>query len=135
MASALLEYFTELPAADIPSAPVFSDANALVEKDGDVGRLSQQFYEVLVTAGLAMPRLSKDETKGVGRKGRRSRHEITFHSLRHTATSLLKNAGVSEVVARDLIGHDSEQVSRNYTHVDESAKRAAIAKLPDVTKE
>jgi hypothetical protein len=53
--------------------------------------------------------------------------------LRHTATSLLKNAGVSEAVARHIIGHESAPISRHYTHIDESSKRKALAKLPDVT--
>jgi integrase len=59
--------------------------------------------------------------------------EISFHALRHTATSLLKNAGVSDVIARDIIGHESEAVSRTYTHIESETKRAALDKLPDVT--
>jgi len=39
---------------------------------------------------------------------------------------------VSAVVAMDIIGHDSEAVSRNYTHVDEDAKRKAIDNMPDL---
>ena len=35
---------------------------------------------------------------------------------------------------QDIIGHESEAVSRNYTHVDAETKRAAIEKLPDITK-
>lgn len=132
LAKPLQSFFVELSAPDNPRAPVFPAAYALVEKDGDVARLSQQFFDLLVTAGLVPARLGKDEVKGVGRKGPRQRSEITFHSLRHTATSLLKNAGVSEAVARDIIGHDSEQVSRHYTHVDYEAKRAALEKLPDI---
>jgi integrase len=132
LAKTLQNYFTEISASDNPHAPIFPKALALVRKDGGVSRLSQQFYELLVTAGLATARLGKDEAKGVGRKGPRQRSEVTFHSLRHTATSLLKNAGVSETVARDIIGHDSEEVSRQYTHVDEESKRAAMEKLPDI---
>ena len=111
---------------------MFSAACALVERERDVGRLSQQFYELLVTAGLAAARLGKDESRGVGRKGPRLRSELTFHSLRHMATSLLKNAGVSEAVARDVIERDSEQISRHYTHIEASAKREALDRLPDV---
>lgn len=132
LARPLQAFFLGLSAPDSARAPVFPKAVALVEKDGDVARLSQQFFDLLATANLVPERLGKDEASGVGRKGRRQRNEITFHSLRHTATSLLKNAGVSEAVARDIIGHDSEQVSRHYTHVDYEAKRAALEKLPDV---
>jgi integrase len=35
---------------------------------------------------------------------------LPFHSLRHTATTLLKSAGVSDAVAREFIGHDSPTV-------------------------
>jgi hypothetical protein len=46
----------------------------------------------------------------------------------------LKNAGVSEAVAMDIIGHDSKLVSQNYTHIEESTKRKALSKLPDITE-
>ena len=55
--------------------------------------------------------------------------ELSFHSLRHNTTSWLKNAGVPESLVRDIIGHESELVSRNYTHVDDASKREAICKL------
>ena len=47
-------------------------------------------------------------------------------------TSLLKNAGVSEAVAMDIIGHDSKAISQHYTHIEQNAKRAALSKLPDL---
>lgn len=74
-----------------------------------------------------------ESTEGKGRETARVRSEVTFHSLRHTATSLLKKAGVSEAVARDIIGHESAAISRHSTHIDEGAKRKALAKRPDVT--
>jgi integrase len=40
----------------------------------------------------------KSRQKGRGVK--RQQSALTFHSLRHTAVSLLKNAGVSDVIAR-----------------------------------
>ena len=30
----------------------------------------------------------------------------------------------------DIIGHDSEAISRHYTHIEARAKRAALRKLP-----
>lgn len=49
------------------------------------------------------------------------------------------NAGVrkvgetnrSEDVARDIIGHDSAEISRHHTHIDDETKRVAVDKLPD----
>jgi integrase len=51
-----------------------------------------------------------------GRNGRRQHSQISFHSLRHTATSLMKNAGISPAIVQDIIGHESEAISANYTH-------------------
>ena len=71
--------------------------------------LSNQFYEVMASAGLVQSRGDHQKKKGkAGRSARRQMSDVSFHSLRHTATSLLKNAGVSDVVARDIIGHESE---------------------------
>lgn len=133
LAKPLLDYLTALPASDDPEAPVFPHAFKLVLKDGDVGRVSQEFYDILFAAGLVPKRLTKDKSKGVGRDGKRERNALVFHSLRHTATSLLKNAGVSEAVAQDIIGHDSAEMSKHYSHIDVKAKRAAVELLPDVT--
>lgn len=126
-------YLATLAAGDDPSAPLFPSAFKIATENRDTSALSQQFHGLLVSAGLAPARQPKDKSKGVGRSGPRERNGISFHSLRHTATSWLKTAGVSEAVAMDLIGHDSAAVSQNYTHVDTKAKREALSLLPDIT--
>ena len=128
IASPLLEHIETMPSSDNPEAPLFPLAYPISTSETGDSRLSQQFYDLLVKAGLAKPR-SKVET-GNGRSNRRKVSEISYHSLRHTATSLLKNAGVSEAVAMDIIGHDSAAMSRHYTHIDNKAKRKALRKLP-----
>jgi len=85
---------------------------------------------LLVSAGLAKRRTFKET--GKGHRVAHEQSELSFHSLRHTATSLLKNAGVSDAITRDLVGHDSPSVSRNYTHIESDAKRRALDKMPDV---
>ena len=130
LASPLAAHLQTMPAPDDPAAPLFPDAHAIGSKEGSDSRLSQQFHGILEAAGMAKPR-TKDET-GAGRSLRRTVSEISFHSLRHTATSLLKNAGVPESVAMDIIGHDSEAISRHYTHVETAAKRKALQKLPNL---
>jgi integrase len=52
--------------------------------------------------------------------------------LRHTAVTLLKEAGVPSAVVMELVGHDSEQISEHYTHVGYEALRKAAETLPDV---
>jgi integrase len=132
LAKPLHSHFLSLPSADDPNAPVFPEAFAVVTKEGRVNNLSNAFYDLLVTARLADERSAAKQREGDGRAVRRQQNELVFHSLRHTATSLFKNAGVSDSVVMDIIGHDSKAVSRHYTHIDDDAKRRAFAMLPDI---
>ena len=133
LAAPLLRFIETLPAGDDPDAPLFPAAHAVLQRNKTAGMLSNQFYGILVAAGMAPKKSHKaDPEKGKGRSARRQRNEISFHSLRHTATSLLKNAGVSEAVAMEFVGHDSASVSRNYTHIDTETLRKAAEKLPDI---
>jgi integrase len=69
---------------------------------------------------------------GIGRDSGRAFNSIGFHSLRHTATSLMKNAGISPAIVQDIIGHDSPAISQHYTHIDTATKRAALDAMTDV---
>jgi len=59
--------------------------------------------------------------------------EISFHSLRHGAVTMLKAAGVSDFIAREIIGRESAAVSRQYSHLSTEHKRNAMRNLPDIT--
>ena len=137
LASPLQRFFeTELPSGDDPKAPLFPSANDVVLRQNRVGTLSGRFYALMSEAGLVEPRkhvrTGCDQSLGSGRDGRRRLVEISFHALRHTATSLMKNAGISPAIVQDVIGHESKAVSANYTHIEESAKRRAVESIPDV---
>ncbi len=114
-------------AGDKPNAPLCPSLCGQT-----ASRLSQEFHKVMFKAGLAEER--DHQSKGRGRDGRRGKAKISFHSLRYNTTSALKSAGVSDSVAMDLVGHETEAVSRNYTTIDDAAKRAAIGKLKDITR-
>jgi len=64
----------------------------------------------------------------------RTPSELSFHSFRHSAVSLLKNIGAPEAVAMQIAGHESASISRIYTHIDENSERRWIAKMPDFTR-
>jgi hypothetical protein len=49
------------------------------------------------------------------------------------AVTMLKAAGISDFIAREIVGHESAAVSRQYTHLTTDHKRAAMQRLPDVT--
>ena len=133
IAKPFLDYLLGGIVPDDISLPLFPRSFRIVQKQGKVGTLSNQFYEIMVASRLAEPR-EKGKT-GRGHSTKRRQSPISFHSLRHTATSLLKNAGVSEAVAMDIIGHSSKAISRVYTHIDDAAKRKALDSLPDITKD
>ena len=108
--------------------PVFPEAfKAKRDRDGESRELSAKFHEFLVSANLATKRSKKNTGRGHGNARRTS--QLSFHCLRHNATTNLKRAGVPESIVRDLIGHESEIVSRGYTHVDDEMKSAALAKM------
>jgi integrase len=128
---ALLRYITEeLETPDNPAAPLFPRAYENVQRLGRVGSLSRQFHELLASAGLVAPESGKP---GERESKRRTVHPLSFHSLRHTATSFLKSAGANNSTVMDLIGHQSAAVSAHYTTIDLEAKRRAINLMPDVT--
>lgn len=134
MATPLRRHVETLPAGDDPKAPLHPRAFASVAKAGKAGTLSRQFYEAMASAGLVAAKKHRAaEENAAGRSGRREVSEISFHALRHTATSLLKNAGVSPAIVQDIIGHESAAISANYTHIEGDAKRAALEKMPDIT--
>jgi integrase len=58
--------------------------------------------------------------------------ELSFHSLRHMAVSLLKEAGVPDSVVQALVGHESAAMSHRYTHVGKEALAKAAKTLPEL---
>ena len=129
--SVLQDYFLSLPTSDNLDAPVFPRAAATATVR--VATLSNQFADILAAAELQKARNHQKTKDGEGRDVERKVGRLSFHCLRHTATSLLKNAGVSDVIAREIIGHDSPEISRVYTHMEKPAMKDAMDRLPDIT--
>ena len=88
------------------------------------GTTSSQFLRLMEKAGV--PRT----VKGV----ERMECSRSFHSIRHSFTSWLANAGVSAEVRQSITGHSSSRIHQNYTHFD-SAPAEAIKKLPSLLVE
>jgi integrase len=122
------DYLASLPGNDNPDGFIFPGA----AKHKRTSRLSNEFRDILVDAGLVEPRNYRTTTKGRG--SAREASEISFHSLRHSAVTMLKASGLSDVFAREIVGHESSAVSRQYTHLTTDDLRNAMRNLPDVTK-
>jgi integrase len=123
----LIDYLSALPASDNPNAYIFPNS----AKHKRTASLSNQFREILVDAGLVEPRDYKTTKKA--RSHAREASEISFHSLRHSAVTMLKASGLSDVFAREIVGHESTAVSRDYTHLSTDDLRNSMQRLPDVT--
>lgn len=134
IAKPLMEHITALPADDSPRALLHPRAHAHLQNSaGRPATLSRQFHDILAQAGRAEK--CDHSRASAGRASQRKASEISFHSLRHTATSLMKNAGMSPAVVQDIIGHDSAAMSAHYTHIEHDAKLKALNSMPDVTQQ
>lgn len=119
----LKEHLLSLPAGDKPGAFVHPKAAEM-----GTSHLSREFGEVLGRCGFRREMVHR---KLEGRTGEaRTVFELSFHSLRHTAVSMMKNAGISPAIVQDLIGHESVEMSAHYTHIESDAKRKALETLP-----
>ena len=130
---ALKSYLAGMRGSGDGNDPVFPLAARVLETQGRTGTLSNQFYDLLVKAGLIKKRPRRALLTRPGRAGKRQTNELSFHSIRHMSTSLMKNAGVSDAVAMDLVGHESKAISANYTHIDDSSRRSAIQAMRTFT--
>jgi len=127
----LLAYLLAAPVAeDSPSAPVFPSL-ARKRVNGAIG-LSGAFTGIMAAAGVDRGKPSRVIEEGQDKGAGRITWEKGFHSFRHTFTSWLRNAGVSEEDRMALTGHSTRESHSIYSHADEKAGRNAIDKLPSL---
>jgi integrase len=128
IAAPLKEHILSLPGSDDPRAALHPRAFKTITETGRIVGISNQFVELLAQTGLREVR--SHQGRGIGREAKRERPQVSFHSLRHSAVSILKGAGIPHATVQELIGHESEAVSRQYTHVDQEALRKAANAFP-----
>lgn len=124
-------WLMKLPAPDDGEAFLFPSL-ANVGSSGNKG-LSRQFIAIMDTAGVSAP-LARE--KGNVREGSksagRSTRALSFHSLRHTLTSNMHNAGVSAELRMQFTGHASGEAHEIYTHTELETLRGALASVPSL---
>ncbi len=116
------EYILSLPETWKKDQPIFPSLCARTTS-GKTG-LSETFQDLMIQAGIDVPKGRAKE--GSGRQFRK----LGFHSLRHTFNSNLANAGVSQEIRKQLVGHKSDDINDTYTHLSKQALADAMAKLP-----
>ena len=129
----LAAHIEALPAADSARAPLHPRAFEIIEKQGKTGHLSNQFADLLAQAGLRK-KLPHRKTNDKEQGRRRRSGDLSFHSLRHTAVTLLKEAGIPQAVVMELVGHDNEEMSQHYTRVGRTALEGAARAFPDFSE-
>lgn len=119
----------ELPKPDRPQKPVFPK---LFDKCG-AGRsgLSMSFKRLMQRAGI-------EDGVAPERDGKLGRNvsRLSFHSLRHSFNSAMANANVPLEIRQKLTGHASQDMNKQYTHLElETVRRAveSISRLPGKT--
>jgi integrase len=109
--------------------PLHPRAFGIVSRQGKVSNLSNQFADLLALAGLRAKQGHR-ATHGAGRGRGSAAAELSFHSLRHSAVSYLKRAGIPDAVVKELVGHESNAMSDHYTTVGAEAIDEAAAAFP-----
>jgi integrase len=117
----LEEYLLNLPTAESDNQFVFP---SLAERVTSV--LSKHFGKLMKAARIQQ-RVIRE-----GTKAGRNVYGLSFHSLRHSFTSILANAGISEELRMALTGHKSRTVHAGYSHHDLEVLRNAVAVLPRI---
>jgi integrase len=117
---ALEDYLLSLPTAKSDDAFLFP---SLAERKASP--LSKQFGELIALANIDRGVIRERTTYGG-----RSVSSLSFHSLRHSFSSILANAGVSEERRMALVGHASRDMHQKYTHHQLEQLRDAISVLP-----
>jgi integrase len=112
-----------------PESFLFPEYAAIYNAD-EAAPLSFAFRQILVAAGLSEK--YQKTNQGVGRSCRRAVSPLSFHSLRHNFVTMLKERGASQMVARELVGHNSDAVNQLYTHTSPEIVRKSLKRLPEM---
>ena len=132
IAASLAKFLHTMPSSDDPDAPVHPRAYAIIKAQRRTGHLSNQFADLLAQAGLRK-KMPHRAAHGRGRGARREQSgNLSFHCLRHSTVSMLKEVGIPDAAIMALVGHDSVAMSQHYTHVGKDALEKAANALPDL---
>jgi integrase len=118
----LEDYLLSMPTPNSDEAFLFP---SLAERNAST--LSNWFRKIMEQAHIEHHEVRKRISKGG-----RSESALSFHSLRHSFSSILANAGVSEERRMALTGHRTRDVHQRYTHHELEQLQKAVALLPSL---
>lgn len=125
MHSSLVEFFNQHPPASFAASLLFPS----FEKVSIAGRkgLSSEFKDIMAVAGI-----DRQVTRKTADGAARETATYSFHSLRHSFTSMLANAGVSEEVRTKMTGHSDSTSHQIYTHLELERLREGVELIPNI---
>lgn len=123
----LLAYFKLNPPSPFPKAPLFPSL-AKVTAGGRNG-LSARFRAIMDQAKITRMVTRRTEDGAARETSARS-----FHSLRHSFTSMLAKANVSEEVRQKMTGHTETTTHQIYTHLELETLRQGVDQIPSLTQ-
>jgi integrase len=118
----LMAFFVETPAKERKGDVLPALAQRKVSGRTSV---SVNFIAIMAKAGV-----SRGESIN---NGCITKYEKSFHSLRHTLTTMLSNANVPEEVRMEILGHSTREVHAGYTHFDMKTLADAMSSIPTLT--
>jgi integrase len=121
---ALEDFLLKLPTAGSDDDFVFP---SLAQRKVNI--LSVQFRRIMEKSHIEQ-RVIRE--RGESSESGRSVYALSFHSLRHSFSSLLANAGIAEETRMALTGHTTREMQQRYTHRQLSVLRDAVSVLPRV---
>jgi integrase len=104
------------------SSPLFPTLYG--KRSGGKYGLSLTFRALMVRAGINFENVASEGAD-------RAFYNLGYHSLRHSNVTHAANAGISEEMRREHVGHDSD-VHRDYTHIEIQAIERAFAPMPRI---
>ncbi len=110
---------------------VHPHAAACYEKAGKSSTLSNEFGHLLFLCGL-VPNDPKRAGKQYAKKSdnKRQKNELSFHSLRYSATTFMHEAGVPPMIVQRIVGHASAKVHEGYAAFNLADAESALSSLP-----
>lgn len=118
----LEDYLLSLPTPETDDAFLFPS----LAQRRSVSPLSNRFRKLMEEARIEQ-RVIRERGKGGCRV-----NALSFHSLRHSFSSILANAGVPEELRMALTGHATRATHRVYTHHELASLRNAVSVLPRI---
>lgn len=126
LARPVLAYLNAHSGMDVGGA-IFPEIRETYLRAG-ASTLSNRFRRIMVDAKLIEKQAHTKQ--GAGRNVKRTVNALTFHCLRHSLVSNLKDSGAGDSIAKELAGHSSDEISRVYTHSNVEKLREAVNALP-----